>query len=71
MNLVQSLYSLERKMSIIDSTIEEFSNEPTIEMFFLLQGNKKMMDTIKSRSRVTEYMKHMRNIEDFYDIDFR
>jgi hypothetical protein len=63
--------ALQGKITQIDANIDELSKDKSLEVFALINANKKTIDIMQSRSNVTTYIKHMKSIAGLYDLEFR
>lgn len=69
--MVTSAQDLQEKITQIDTNINELSKDKSLEIFALINANKKVLDIMESRSNVTTYIKHMKSIAGLYDLEFR
>lgn len=69
--LIDNIAQIDAKMSQIETNMNELSQDSSLEIFSLLQANKKMIDTMRTRSKVSTYMKHLKSIGSLYDLELR
>jgi len=70
-HLMANATELQDKITQVNTNISELSKDKSLEIFALINANKKTLDIMQSRSKVTTYIKHMRSISGLYDIEFR
>ena len=70
-HLITESQDLQSKITQIDTNINELSKDKSLEIFALINANKKTIEIMESRSKVTTYIKHMKSIAGLYDIEFR
>jgi hypothetical protein len=63
--------NIQEKINQIEVNINELSKDKSLEIFALINANKKTIDIMRSRSNVTTYIKHMKSIAGLYDLEFR
>ena len=69
--MITESQDLQSKITQIDTNINELSKDKSLEIFALINANKKTIEIMESRSKVTTYIKHMKSIAGLYDIEFR
>jgi len=69
-SLNKSILNLNEKISQRSIDIGILKNDPKIQVYSLIESNKNTLNVLESRSKITQYIKHLDSISKKYDIIF-
>lgn len=70
--LQKQVENLRTKSIELNNTAETLNNNPEIQAYLLLDGNKNIINELDKRSKITDYMKHLDSLQtkEKYDLVF-
>ena len=69
--LKKSNLVLKGEISDLEKSISEIQENKLVQSYNLISINKKSMDVLKRRSQIPQFIAHIDNISDEYDVEFK
>jgi hypothetical protein len=66
----KEIVDLDNEISKFDNMIKDLKNKPEVQIYSLIENNKKTIAELEKRSKITDYLRHIRAVSNSYAVKF-
>lgn len=68
--LGNKIETLEKNIQSSNNTIQELQKNKSVQIYSLLEENKKLIETLEKKSKITDFIYNIRQLQDTYEVIF-